>query len=80
MNSLYEKINNKFGENNCFIKIDKEKFKMDISFEDEEKEDIEMKIKLYSINNGLILKFSRKKGDKKEFFDNFRNIYELLNN
>ena len=78
MNKIYEKIIHKFGDNDCFIKVNKDKFKMDITFENEEEDDIEMKIKLYSTKNGLILKFFRKKGNKKGFFDKFKIISELI--
>ena len=78
MNKIYEKIIRKFGDNDCFIKVDKDKFKMDVTFENEEEDDIEMKIKLYSTKNGLLLKFFRKKGNKKGFFDKFKIISELI--
>ena len=80
MNDIYENIIGKFGDNDCFIKVDKDKFKMDVTFENEEEDDIKMKIKLYSTKNGLILKFFRKKGNKKGFFDKFKIISELITN
>ena len=80
MNYLYGKMNDKFGKDYCFITPDKDKFKMDVIFENEEDDNLEMKIKLYSTKNGLILKFFRKKGDKKGFFDKFKIISELIVN
>ena len=77
MNKLYVKINNKY-ENNCEIHCDKDKFKMDITFEDEQGETIEMKIKLYQCKDGLILKFFKKSKDKAEFFEKFKEIVGLL--
>ena len=77
MNNLYVKINNKY-ENNCEIHCDKDKFKMDITFEDEQGETIEMKIKLYQCKDGLILKFFKKSKDKTEFFEKFKEIVGLL--
>ena len=77
MNNLYVKINNKY-ENNCEIHCDKDKFKMDITFEDEQGETIEMKIKLYQFKDGLILKFFKKSKDKTEFFEKFKEIVGLL--
>ena len=80
MNDIYEKISGKFRDNDCFIKVNKDKFKMEITFESKEENDIDMKIKLYSTKNGLILKFFRKKGNKKGFFDKFKIISELIVN
>ena len=79
MNYLDEKILKKFEVNDeCTIERNKDKFKVNIIFED--KEENIMKIKLYKFKNGLILKFFRKKGDKKYFFDKFRVICDLVNN
>ena len=75
MNNLY-KIITKFG----IIEYCADKFKMVLEFEDEQEEVIDMKIKLYQIQNGLILKFFRKCGDKKEFFDKFKEIAGLVSN
>ena len=75
MNNLY-KIITKFG----IIEYCADKFKMVIEFEDEQEEVIDMKIKLYQIQNGLILKFFRKCGDKKGFFDKFKEIAGLVSN
>ena len=75
MNNLY-KIITKFG----IIEYCADKFKMVLQFEDEQEEVIDMKIKLYQIQNGLILKFFRKCGDKIEFFKKFKEITGLLSN
>ena len=75
MNNLY-KIITKFG----IIEYCADKFKMVLQFEDEQEEVIDMKIKLYQIQNGLILKFFRKCGDKKGFFDKFKEIAGLVSN
>ena len=79
MNILHAKIINKYKkENNCEIKCEPDKFKMDITFEDEQGETIKMKIKLYQFKDGLILKFFKKSKDKTEFFEKFKEIVGLL--
>ena len=75
MNNLYVKINNKY-ENNCEIHCDKDKFKMDITFEDEQGETIEMKIKLYQCKDGLILKFFKKVKIKLNSLKNLRKLLD----
>ena len=77
MNNLYAKIFKKYG-NNCEIECSPDKFKMFITFEDEQGETIEMKIKLYQFKDGLILKFFKKSKDKTEFFEKFKEIVGLL--
>ena len=53
MNNLHAKIINKYKkENNYEIECSPDKFKMDITFEDEQEETIEMKIKLYQFKDG----------------------------
>ena len=83
MNSLYEKIDKKFGKN-CQVEINKEKYEMILNFEKEDDDDSNnneydiMKIKLYHFEKGLILKFFKKEGDKKNFFDKFKIICDLV--
>ena len=77
MNNLYTKIINNYDDN-CEIKCFPDKFKMDITFEDEQGETIKMKIKLYQCKDGLILKFFKKSKDKTEFFEKFKEIFGLL--
>lgn len=50
---------------------------MDVSLE-KQGESIEMKIKFYSDKNGLVLKFFKKKGDKKIFFETFKEISDMV--
>ena len=78
MNSFYKRLFKKYGENNCLIEYDKDKFKMKIILEEEEDDNIEIKVKLYEFNNGLILKFTQKKGFKDAFFDKFKDMYTLI--
>ena len=49
-----------------------------ITFEDEQGEIIEMKVKLYQCKDGLIAKFFKKSKDKTEFFEKFKEIVGLL--
>ena len=86
MNNLCELIIEEFGNDNCYIEADKYKPKLTVIFEeDEEKENekiignnVTMKIKLYESQNGLILKMSKIEGDKKNFYDKFTAIVNLL--
>lgn len=77
MNSLCQQIINHYGNNNTFIEKNDGKFKMDVSLE-KQGESIEMKIKFYSDKNGLVLKFFKKKGDKKIFFETFKEISDMV--
>ena len=83
MNSLYEKIDKKLGDN-CLIQINKEKYKMILNFEKEDDDDSNnneydiMKIKLYHFEKGLILKLFKKEGNKENFFDKFKIICGLV--
>ena len=77
MNSLYEKIIKQFGEDNCNLEAAKNELKFDINFEDEEDES-SMQIILYKTAKGYVLRFLRKKMDRKDFFDKFEIISGLV--
>lgn len=77
LNSLCQQIINHYGNSNTFIEKNDGKFKMDVSLE-KQGESIEMKIKFYSDKNGLVLKFFKKKGDKKIFFETFKEISDMV--
>ena len=87
MNNLCKKINEKFDD--CKLKPDKKKLKFSASFGDEDEEEkkylkkeiVKMKVKLYREQDELLLlKFIKVNGSKKNFFDKFHAISELIKN
>jgi len=91
MNSLFEKIEKKFGKDNCLIEPSKTKLKFNAVFLDNDEgnneinnnlikeTNITIKIKLYKNKDGLfILKFNKIKGTKKKFMNKFKAISELV--
>jgi len=96
MNFLCDKLIKKFGTESCYIETSKKKLELYITFEEEEekeeeetneeKEDNEqnneliIQIKLYENNDEFILRFSLKKGDRKNFLDKFNIISGLVKN
>ena len=91
MNSLFEKIEKKFGKDNCLIEPSKTKLKFNAVFLDNDEgnneinnnlikeTNITIKIKLYKNKDGLfILKFNKIKGTKKKFVNKFKVISELV--
>ena len=87
MNSLCQYMMNKFGIDNCFLEADEEKFKIILTLEegnDEEmKEDEEyiettLEIKLYKYSDGHLLRFIQKEGNRKQFLDKFEIISKLV--
>jgi len=84
MNLLCEKIIEKYGTDDCYIETDKKKLKFIAEFgeEDENKQikgnNVSLKIKLYQNKNDLLLKFFKKEGNKKNFFDKYTEISKLV--
>ena len=83
MNLLCEKINEKYGTDDCYIEADKKKLKFIAEFGEDENEQIKgnnvsLKIKLYQNKNDLLLKFFKKEGNKKNFFNKFTEISKLV--
>ena len=78
INSLCKKIIKKFGKDNCDIKADKNELKFDLIFYDEEDNESIMQAILYQTTEGYVLRFLRKNMDRKDFFDKFKNIADLL--
>ena len=83
MNLLCEKIIEKYGTDDCYIEADKKKLKFIAEFGEDENEQIKgnnvsLKIKLYQNKNDLLLKYFKKKGNKKNFFDKFTEISKLV--
>ena len=83
MNSLVNKIIDKFGEN-CYLEASKNKLKFIIEFDDEEENEEEelqctMKVNMYECNdNEFLLGFKKKQGDLEVFYDNFLKIKEII--
>ena len=83
MNSLVNKIIDKFGEN-CYLEASKNKLKFIIEFDDEEENEEEelqctMKVNMYECNeNEFILSFEKTKGDLEVFYDNFLKIKKII--
>ena len=82
-----------FKDENCFLKADKNKLKLNVVFEEEEEENeeegekengsikgngISIKIKLYQSNDGLLLKLFKVDGSKKNFYDKFIEISKIV--
>ena len=93
MNHFYGKMVNAFKEENCFLKADKNKLKLNVVFEENEDEEkgkeenkaikgneISIKIKLYQSNDGLLLKLFKVEGSKKNFYDKFMEISKIVKN
>jgi len=83
MNSLVNKIIDKFGEN-CYLEASENKLKFIIEFDDEEENEEDelqctMKVNMYECNeNEFILSFEKIKGDLEVFYDNFLKIKKII--
>ena len=95
MNSFCDKLLRKFGYDNCYIETSKKNLELFITFEEDEEEmnegnegnedneqinELTMQIKLYENNDEYILRFTLKKGDRKNFLDKFNVMSELVKN
>ena len=91
MNHFYGKMLETFKDENCFLKADKNKLKLNVVFEENEDEEkgkeenkaikgneISIKIKLYQSNDGLLLKLFKVDGSKKNFYDKFIEISKIV--
>lgn len=84
INSLYDKISDKFGENIYNLQANTENgMKLNIDFFKYQKEISEengatMQIILYKTSNGYVLRFLREKIPKNDFFDKFEIISDLV--
>ena len=86
MNHFYGKMLEAFKDENCFLKADKNKLKLNVVFEEEEENEeegekengISIKIKLYQSNDGLLLKLFKVDGSKKNFYDKFIEISKIV--
>ena len=106
MNSLCHKIFKEFGIDNCFIDINKNKLKFNVTFdvneelkkeipekiknelnklnindeikEDEENNVLTIKVKLYEIDEGHLIKFIKKEGNKIDFIDKFETLTKYV--
>ena len=84
MISLCDQINNKFGMKNCFMEANKEnKLEFDLFIsekkeESSEEEELSMRIALYKINDGYVLRFLRKEISKYDFIEKFKIISDLV--
>ena len=86
INSLYDKISDKLGENIYNLEANSENgMKLNIDFYKYQKEISEengatMQIILYKTSNGYVLRFLREKISKNDFFDKFEIISDLVKN
>ena len=85
MNDICKKIEDEMDD--CFINADEKKLKFKVEFKDENENgkkfikgnSVTMKAKLYRDTNvELLLKFTKIKGSKKNFFDKFTAISKLI--
>ena len=85
MNHILTIIDKKIG-NNCTIEKSEDKPKFVIEYEDDENNENEnmignelsMKAKLYKVNDEYLLKFTKVRGTKKNFFDKFTDISKIV--
>ena len=73
MSSLFDKLEKEFEEE--LFEKNEDKFKIIITFDEE---DLVLKIKLYQLKNGLILKFFKVSGNKEYFLKKFDEIYSFV--
>ena len=92
MNFLCEKLVSKFKDDNCYIKVERNKLEINIIFEEDEEEeeedeknenieesnDLSMQIKLYEEKDEHLLRFILKKGNRKNFLDKYNIISKLV--
>ena len=109
MNFFCHKIFKEFGVDKCFLDIDKNKLKFNVTFdvgeefkdeipeeikeelkkleindeikeeeEDEESNILTIKVKLYKISDGHLLKFIKKKGNKTDFINKFEILIKFV--
>ena len=77
MNFLLSEIFEEFGKM-CRIEKDEENAKIKIDFEDIDKNIYTIGIKLYKTDEGYLLRFIKKGGTKKDFFDIYERIVDLI--
>ena len=85
MNHILTILDKKIG-NNCRIEKSEDKPKFVIEYEDDENNENEnmlgnelsMKAKLYKVNDEYLLKFTKVRGTKKNFFDKFTDISKIV--
>ena len=92
MNFLCEKLVSKFKDDNCYIKVERNKLEINIIFEEDEEDeeeeeknenieesnDLSMQIKLYEEKDEHLLRFILKKGNRKNFLDKYNIISKLV--
>ena len=92
MNFLCEKLVSKFKDDNCYIKVERNKLEINIIFEEDEEDeegeeknenieesnDLSMQIKLYEEKDEHLLRFIKKKGNRKNFLDKYNIISKLV--
>lgn len=84
MNHILTILDKKIG-NNCRIEKSEDKPKFVIEYDDENKKnenmlgnEVSMKAKLYKVNDEYLLKFTKVRGTKKNFFDKFTDISKIV--
>ena len=77
MNLLLSEIFEEFGKM-CHIEKDEENAKIKIDLEDIDKNIYTIGIKLYKTDEGYLLRFIKKGGTKKDFFDIYERIVDLI--
>ena len=77
MNFLLSEIVKEFGKM-CHIEKDEENAKIKIDFEDIDNNIYTIGIKLYKTDEGHLLRFMKKGGTKKDFFDFYERIVDLI--
>ena len=82
MNDLFEIINQKFGNNKCYVKKDENnKLKLELLFKGDENSEynpMTMEIVLYKTKKEYLLRFMRKEISKYDFIEKFKIISDLV--